>query len=358
MTRTPPTRIACAATVVAGLLLSPAAFATDLGFTLFNPAASNQSRLTLQASGSFAGAALTAAPQLAPGGLNGSGSASTLYNDTGNGSRLATGVTQQSLRFVGSNGALARNATGSLGNSLAIGPGVGGASGNAAANYGLVFSAPQNVVIPPIDLTPLGVPLTLNLGTLTSFDTKVALRGLVLQPTSGELPLSPYGVPQSFAASALGFGLTGSADLLLGATARQASIPDYLAAGLTLQALQSALAGQGLNLTVQNNGFVARSYTVGLGLTTALPDTAWSSSSVGTGTLAQVGNTLRLTVPVDFQFTVPTAIDFLFSAQYTLSGQLVGQTPFVAVEVPEPATWALWMLGAAALGAAVRRRAG
>jgi len=88
LTRTPPTRTACAVTVAAGLLLSPAAFATDLGFTLFNPAASNQSRLTLQASGSFAGAVLTAAPQLAPGGLNGSGSASTLYNDTGNGSLL------------------------------------------------------------------------------------------------------------------------------------------------------------------------------------------------------------------------------------------------------------------------------
>ena len=351
-----PTRSARTGVLLAGLLANTAAFATALDFTLFNATAASQSRLNLQATGSFAGAPLTAAPQLVPGGFNGSGSASTLYNDTGSGSRLATDVTQQSLRFVDSSGAIARNATGTLGNALAIGPTAGGASGSAAANYGLVFSSPQNVAIPPIDLTPLGVALTLNLGTLTSFDAKIALRGLTVQPSSEALALSAFGGPQSFSASALKFELGGTADLLIGATAKQASFVDYLAAGLALTALQSALAGQGAALTIQNNGFVALSYTIGLGLSTAVPDSLWGNASLIDGSLAQVGSTLRLTLPMDFEFAIPTAADFLFSAQYRLSGQLLGQTPFIAVEVPEAPIWAMSLFGGLVLAWASRRR--
>lgn len=351
-----PTRSARAAILVANLLASTAAFSTGLDFTLLNATATSQSRLNLQATGSFAGAALTAAPQFAPGGFNGSGSASTLYNDTGNGSRLAVDLTQQSLRFDGRGGAIARNAVGSLGNTLAIGPAAGGGNGSAAANYGLVFSSPQNVALPPIDLAPIGVPLTLNLGTLTSFDAKVAMRGLTLQPTSDTLALSAFGGPQSFNVSALRFDLGGTADLLIGATAKQSSFVDYLAAGLALTALQSALAGQGVALTIQNNGFIALSYTIGLGLSTAYPDTLWGNASLIDGSLTQVGNTLRLSVPVDFEFAIPTAADFLFSAQYRLSGQLLAQTPFIAVEVPEVPIWALSLFGGLALAWASRRR--
>jgi len=63
-----------------------------------------------------------------------------------------------------------------------------------------------------------------------------------------------------------------------------------------------------------------------------------------------VGSNLRLTVPVSFVVAAATAIDFLFSASYGLSGTLIGQVPFVVVEVPEPGTWALMRLGLLAVG--------
>ncbi len=342
--------------LAAGLLASTVAVATPLQFTLFNASSASQSRLNLEASAQFAGAALTATPQLAPGGLNGLGSLSTLYNDTGNGSRLAGEVTQAGIRFDDSGGAVARNAVGAFGNNLAIAPGVGATSGTAPANYGVKFSAPQNIPIPPIDLTPLGVSATLNLGTLTSFDAKVALRNVVVDAV-GSVPLSAFGGgPQAFDATSLQVGISGTADLLIGATAKQASFADYLAAGLALTTLQSSLAGQGVNLTIQNNGFLALSYTLGLGLSTDLPAIPSGNDGAGAGRLEQVGNTLRLTLPLSFEFAPTTPVDFLFSARYALNGTFIGQSPFVAVEVPEPASGLMAALGTLALFAVLRRR--
>jgi opacity protein-like surface antigen len=346
--------LALAAACVAG----PAAHATPLDFSLINVSTSLQSRVELNATANLAGVPLVAAPQFAPGGLNGAGSQSTLYNNTGNGSQLNTVVTQQSIGFLDTGGAIARNATGSFGNNLAISPGLGGVSGTAPANYGVNFSSPQSIAIPPIDLTPFGVPLTLNLGTLSSIDARVALRGVVLDVVSAApLPLSAYSATpdQSFDASWLQVGISGTADVLLGATARQASFADYLAAGVALTALQASLADQGVSLTIVNNGFSQLSYTIGIGLSTALPDSL-SANSASFGTLAQVGGNLRLTVPIGFDVLPSTPVDFLFSAQYGFSGTLVGQVPFVVVEVPEPGTWALWLAGLAGLGAWRRAR--
>jgi hypothetical protein len=360
----PPALRAAVATRVAPLALAatlawlPAAQATPLDFSLINVNTSLQSRLELTATANLAGGQLTSTPQFAPGGLNGAGSQSTLYNNTGNGSLLAADVTQQSIRFLDSGGAIARNATGSFGNNLAIAPGLNGVSGTAPASYGVNFSSPQNIAIPPIDLTPIGVPLTLNLGTLSSIDAKVALRGVVVDVTStAPIALSPYSAlpNQSFDASALQVSLSGTADVLLGATARQDTLTDYFAAGLALAALQATLADQGVNLTIVNNGLVQRSYTIGFGLSTPLPEAALANLDASFGTLAQVGSNLRLTVPVSFAVAPVTPIDFLFTAEYGLSGTLIGQVPFVVVEVPEPGTWALMGLGVLALAWRGRR---
>jgi len=353
---TPTARVArIAPLTLAAALASPlVAQATPLDFGLVNVSSSQQSRLQLAVTASLAGAQLTSAPQFVPGGLNGPGSLSTLYNATsGNGSRLAANVTQQSIQFLDSGSAIARNAVGSFGTNLSIAPGLAGASGTAPASYGVSFSSPQNIAIPPIDLTPIGVPLTLNLGTLSSIDAKVALRNVVVDVTSASpIPLSPCSaVPsQSFDASALQVSLAGTADVLIGATARQASFLDYVTAGVALTALQAALASQGVNLSVVNNGFFQQSYTIGFGLSTPLPDLALPNLDASFGALAQVGSNLRLTVPVSFVVAAATPIDFLFSASYGLSGTLIGQVPFVVVEVPEPGTWALMGLGLLAVG--------
>ncbi len=345
--------------LVAVCLLSGSgvANATLLDFTLFNVNSSNQSRLDLVATAELAGGQLTSSPQIAPGGFNGLGSQSTLYNDTGNGSKLATNVTQQWISFQDTHGAIARNAVGTLGNNLPIGPGVGGVSGTAPADYGVVFSSPQDIVIPPIDLTPLGLSGTLNLGTLTSIDAKVALRDVVVDVVSGSIPLLPNAThPQTFDASQLQIGISGTADILLGATVKQGGLLDYLAAGVALTALQSTLSGQGIDLTIVNNGFGQLSYTIGFGLTTPLPTTLAVNDEATLGTLEHIGGNLRLTVPVNFDLVPSTPVDILFTAEYGLSGKLIGQTPFVVVEVPEPSTLVMGVLGSAALGLVVARR--
>jgi hypothetical protein len=331
--------------------------ATPLNFTLFNVNSSNQSRLDLVATAALAGGELTSNPQVAPGGFNGLGSQSTLYNDTGNGSMLATNVSQQSISFQNTHGAIARNAVGTFGNNLAIAPGVGGVGGTAPADYGVVFSSPQDIIIPPIDLTPLGLTGTLNLGTLTSIDAKVALRDVVIDVVSGSVPLSPNGTyPQTFDASLLQIGITGTADILLGATVKQGGLLDYFAAGIALTALQSTLSGQGIDLTIQNNGLGQLSYTIGFGLTTPLPTTLATNDEATLGTLEHIGGNLRLTVPVNFDIVPTTPVDILFTAEYGLSGKLIGQTPFVVVEVPEPSTLLMGVLGVAALGLVAARR--
>lgn len=352
-------RLSCGAALFAVcLLVAGSAHATPLDFTLFNPSSSNQSRLNLLATAQLAGGQLTSSAQFpANVGLNGAGSESTLYNDTGNGSKLATNVTQQSISFQDTYGGIARNAVGLFNNNLAIAPGVGGVSGTAPADYGVLFSNPQDIAIPPIDLAPFGVNLVLNLGTLTSIDAKVALRDIVVDVVGGSIPLNPgFTYPQTFDASQLDIGISGTADILLGATVKQANLLDYLATGVALTALQTALSGQGVALTIVNNGFLQLSYTIGFGLSTPLPTTIVDNTDATLGTLEHIGPNLRLTVPVKFDVVPTTPVDMLFTAQYGLSGKLIGQTPFTVVEVPEPSTVVMGLIGAASLGLVAARR--
>ena len=147
-------------------------------FTDFNVSTSNQSRINIAATATLSGTPLTEGPQFAAGGLNGDGSESSLYNQTTSNtpSNMGTNLGLFSIGFPGDSESQAANATGLLGNNLAIAPGVGGVSGTDAADYGLLFTSPQDVVIQPIDISSLNIPgiTTLNLGTLTGINLNVA----------------------------------------------------------------------------------------------------------------------------------------------------------------------------------------
>lgn len=333
--------------------------ATPLTFTLFNVSSGNQSRLDMVATAQLSGSDLTSVPQFAPGGLNGAGSLSTLYNDTAtNDSNLKADVTQYSICFPGGSTAVASNARGLL-TDLAMAPNVGGTSGTAPANYGVKFTSPQSTPIPPIDLTPYGINGTLNLGTITSLDWTIAFRDVVVDVLSTNLPLVPgASLPQSFDSSQLNIDVAGTADMLFGATVKQANLADWLATGIALTALQPTLAAQGINLTIINNGFLQQSYTIGFGTSTPLPPTNALNTDATMGLLEHVGANLRLTVPVKFDIvpsSLPAPFDTLLTAHFGLSGKLIGQTPYVNVEIPEPSTLVLSML-LPALAITIRRR--
>lgn len=340
------------------------AMATPLSFTLINVNSSNESRLDLAASAELAGGALTSEAQLPPSFFNGDGSLSTLYNDTSSSdSKLLVNATQQSINFTGGSTAVARNGSGLLGD-LGIAPGIGGTSGTAPANYGVLFSAPTDIAVPPIDLGILDPNLDgveLNLGTVTSIDVNVALRDLVIDVQSATLPLNPASsYPQTFDASQVDISLNGTTDILLGATVTQSGLVDYFAVGVALAALEPILDGQGIDVTIVNNGIGSLSYTIGLGFSTDLPTTTAENDDASLGTLETIGGNFRLTLPVDFDVvpeTLPAPLDMLFEAELGLSGQLIGEAPFQILEVPEPSTISLVAVAVVCgLGAYGRRR--
>lgn len=364
-TSRPARTLAVRLALALGLMLVAAesATATPLTFTLFNPASNNQSRLDLVASAKLAGGELTSSAQLAPGGLNGQGSLTTLYNDTASTvSVLETDVSQQGIVFPGGSTAVALNSRGLI-SDLALRPNVGGTSGTAPGNYGVKFSSPQDVVIPPIDISALNIPglTTLNLGTLRSIDLNVAMRNTVIDLDSGYIPLLPNGTyPQTFDATALNVSISGTTDMLLSAFLVPATAGDFLATGAALIALQQALSGQGIAITVQTVLFPTAGYNVGFGFSTPLNATSVINDEANPGTLEHIGPNLRLTVPIKFDIvpdTLPAPLDTLLTAQLGLSGKLIGQTPFVAVDVPEPSSVVLGALGLGSLAmVAVRRR--
>ncbi len=354
----------CALAAV-GLTAVTPALATPLTFNNINVSSGNQSRIDIDPGGTIAtiaGNPVNGSPQFTSGGLNGDGSASTLYNQTGSNtpSNMEVNLHTNSIVFPGGGTAMAANATGLFGNNLAIQPAAGGGTGSGAADYGLVFSSPQMVAIPPIDISSLNIPgiTSLNLGTLTSINLNVALRDFVLDLNSGTIPVSPVaGYPATFDASQVDLIASGTADMSLTATLTQGSLADWLATGAALIALNSALSGQGINITSTGN-LLGLSYQVGIGFTTPLPATTLPNTGAGSGTIEHVGSNLRLTLPVSFDLAsaLPSPLDTLLTANIAMTGQLIGQTPYVVVNVPEPSSVILALTGMTALGCVARRR--
>jgi len=334
--------------------------ALPLTFTNINVSSGNASRINIMGTAQLSGTTLNEGPQYAPGGFNGNGSESTLYNQTASNtpSNMVTNLGLFSIGFPGGGIANAANTVGLLGNNLALAPGVGGASGTAPGDYGEVFTSPQDIVIPPIDISSLNIPgiTSLNLGTLSAINLNVALRSFVLDFNSGTLPLSGGGYPSHFDASQVNALVSGTADMSLTATLKQDNLTDWLATGAALVALKSALAGQGVNITETGN-LLGLSYQVGFGFSTPLPNTAAANNNAGLGTVDHVGSNLRLTLPVNFNIsaaTLPAPLNTLITANFAMSGQLIGQTPFQVV--PEPSSIALALTGlASVIGLACRR---
>jgi hypothetical protein len=357
--------------VVALAATATSALATPLSFTLFNVSSSNQSRLDLTAKVQLSGTPVDDAqilPQVAPINLITLGSMTTLYNDTAtNDSKVLANVTQQSITFGGGSTAVASNGTSTILGPLQISPGVGGVSGTAPANYGFTLTVPQNIALPAIDLALVGLPGTmLNLGTITSFDAKVALRNVVIDVEGpAGLPLSPPGTPpptQTFDSSQLDIGITGTTDILLGATLTSAGLLDKAALHAALTLLNGTLSGQGIAITFSSPNLLSLQTTVGFGFSTDLPTTFATNDDATLGTLEHIGANYRLTIPVKFDVVpegLPAPLDTLFAAQLGLSGKLIGQTPFQVLEVPEPSSVILALValvGLVPVGLRARKR--
>ncbi|HEY1602852.1 MAG TPA: PEP-CTERM sorting domain-containing protein [Pirellulales bacterium] len=343
------------------LVAAPVAHALPLSFTNINVSTSNQSRINIAATATLNGTPLVEGPQFASGGLNGDGSASALYNQTATNtpSNMATNLGLFSVGFPGGGEAQAANAVGLLNNNLAIAPGVGGASGTAPADYGLVFTSPQSVVVPPIDVSALGISglTTLNLGTLTAINLNVALRNFAVDLNSPILPMSGGGTyPAHFDSTQVNISVSGTTDMSLTATLKQDNITDFIATGAALIALQQGLSGQGISITETAN-ILGLSYQVGFGFSTTLPVTNAADGDASQGTVDHVGSNLRLTLPVKFDITpstLPAPLNTLIAADFSMSGQLIGQAPFQVV--PEPSSAVLSLAGLMGAGIVARRR--
>jgi hypothetical protein len=344
---------ACAALVAAVAMLAAvnSALAVPLTFTNINVPLGNQSKIGITATATLSGVALAEGPQVAPGGLNGNGSEVTLYNQTGTNtpSNMVGNLGLNNITFPGGGMAQAANAAGLLGNNLALAPGVGGASGTAPGDYGVIFTSPQSIVISPIDLSGLGVPglTTLNLGTLTAINLNVALRSFVLDLNSAPLALTPgLGIyPSHFDSTQVNIAVAGTADMSLTATLKQDNLINFLATNVALGLLQSTLSAQGVVITLSNQNFIADTEQIGFGFTAPLPVTNAADADASQGTIDHVGTNLRLTLPVKFdvQPAIPAGISALVAANFTMTGTLIGQTPFVVV--PEPSSIALALVG-------------
>jgi hypothetical protein len=363
--------LAAALAAVALAAFAGGTSAAPLSFTLFNPSGSNQSRLDLTAKIQLSGTPVDDAQikaQVDPIPLITLGSMTTLYNDTAsNDSKVLANVTQQSITFGGGSTAVASNGTSTILGPLQIAPAVGGGSGTAPANYGFFVTVPQNIALPAIDLNPLGIDAMLNLGTLTAIDLKVAMRDVVIDVEGpAGLPLSPAGTPpptQFFDSSALEIGISGTTDMLLGATVTSNNLVDKAALHLALNALNGVLGGQGIALTFSTPNIFSLQTTIGFGFSTPLPTTFAANDDATNGMLEHIGANYRLTIPVKFDVvpeTLPAPLDTFFTAQLGLSGKLIGQTPFQILEVPEPSSIVLALVaivGLAGVGLRARRRA-
>ncbi len=268
-----------------------------------------------------------------------------------------------SIGFGGNSNSQAANGSGILG-PYQITPGTGTDSTDPA-DYGLIFSTPQNIVIPPIDLSSLGVSGlgTLDLGTLSAVNLDVALRNVVINLDSPILPTTGGGTyPQHFDSTQVAVSVSGTADMALTASLKQSDLVSYLATGVALNALKSTLSGQGVSLTLSGSsasqllqGIFA--YQVGFSFSTALPTIDTPNNDASQGTIAKSGSNYTLTLPVKFDITpttLPSPINTLLTADFTMSGNLVGTA--TAAALPEPSSIALAAMGLCGMAGLARRR--
>lgn len=327
--------------ILAVLIPAEHALATPLTFTVVNPSSSVQSRLDLVVTANLFGGAATTSAQFPSGGfINGAGSLSTLYQDTATtDSKLVTEVVPSAIHFPGGSTAVANNTRGGLG-VFQLNPAIGGGVGTAPGDYGAKISSPVNQPIPPIDI---GGGVMLNLGTLQSVDVNVVLRDIVLDlSTGGPIPLSPLAtLPQTFSSNLLNVGITGTTDMNLSAVLKAPDLVAYFVNLVALQALATQLAPQGIILSVVGNGFQQQTISVGTGFTSPLPAQLFSNDDATLGTLEQIGvgssAKYRLTTPIKFDVAamIPAPLNTLITANFGLSGKLIGETSVVPI-VPEP----------------------
>ncbi len=345
--------------VALSLLGTSVASAIPLNFGLVNPTTpvAAESRLTMTVNATLNGVATTSTPQVAAvasGSQAGKGSLTTTYQDTSTtDSKVLVDMSHNWITFTGGSTAVANNTARNNGTAYQLKPGIGGASGTAPGNYGLLIQAPQDVAVPPIDIGTLIPGVTLNLGTLTALNVTAAFRNVVLDVTSsGELALAPASLsyPQTFDPTGLNVIVSGTSDVLVSATFKQASATDTIVIAAALTALAPTLANSGIVLTNSYTLFPSPTVSIGYATTTAIPATPLSNSAaVGNGIVEHIGANLRLTTPVNV--TLPLSNVPFVTGTVALSGQLIGQTPFV--DVPEPSTM---VLAALAVGALVMRR--
>ena len=120
--------------------------------------------------------------------------------------------------------------------------------------------------------------------------------------------------------------------------------------------MEQAASAQGVTITETGN-LLKLNYQIGFGFTTPINETGIANTEATPGTVEHIASNLRLTLPVKFdvQPTIPSPANTLITAaDFTLSGNLIGQTPFVTV--PEPSSVALSLLGMVGAALVFRRR--
>ncbi|MBX3421706.1 MAG: PEP-CTERM sorting domain-containing protein [Pirellulaceae bacterium] len=299
------------------------------------------SEIDLQVTGTSLGAQLTVSEQ--------NPTARTRYNGTvATNFHLGVGA-NSAISFPDGGGANAVNPLGLFNIPLQYSPNVGGDAGTAAANYGVNLSAPQQIVLPPFDVPNIG---TLNLGTITAVDFKIALRELQLDPNSPTwMYIDP--ITRQFNASLLSIDIAnGFADVNGSLRMVQPDILSHFAAVLAVNALVASVPDIGLTVT---SNVLQRSINVGFGTRIDMSGVSMPNTPLAPGSVTYNPGTLASTL------TIPVLADFgdinlgIGTINLKFAGQLRGTASIPNIyHIPEPSSLALAAVAGA--GALVRRR--